>query len=67
MVEKPRILAPVKLVGTDGNVFALIALCRRAARQYKYTDEQVNQFMKEVTDGDYNHALGVMMEWFEVD
>jgi hypothetical protein len=65
-VQKPEHLAKVELIGKDGNVFYLIAMCLRAARRAKYTKEQVDAFTAEVKSGDYDHALLVMQEWFEV-
>lgn len=56
----------VKIVGTDGNVFNLLGICRRAlfeARKMEYWDE----FFKEATSGNYYHALGVISEYFDVE
>jgi hypothetical protein len=65
-VAKPEKLAKVKLVGNDGNAFAILGRCREAARKAKYTPEQVNAWMKEATSGDYDHLLATCCEWFEV-
>ena len=62
----PEKLAKVKLVGTDGNAFALLAKCRVAGRKAGYTTEQVEAFTKEATAGDYDHLLQICCTWFEV-
>ena len=55
----------VKIVGADGNVFNLLYICRRALiRAGKY--ELWNEFYKEATSGDYNHALATIADYFEV-
>ena len=65
-VAPPAKLAKVKLVGTDGNTFALVARCMNAGRKAKYTPEQLDAFKAEVFSGDYDHALQTMCTWFEV-
>ena len=55
----------VKIIGADGNVFNLLGICRRALiRAGKY--ELWNEFYKEATSGDYNHALATIADYFEV-
>lgn len=57
----------VKLIGQDGNVFAIIARCREAAREHNMPKETLAEFMAEVTSGDYNHALQTVMKYFNVE
>ena len=55
----------VRIIGADGNVFNLLGICRRAlSRAGKI--ELWNEFFKEATSGDYNHALATIAEWFIV-
>lgn len=57
----------VKLVGTDGNVFSLLAVCKKAGRRAGMSKEELNKFQEEVTSSDsYEEALSVMMRWFDV-
>ena len=65
-VEKPEKLAKVKLVGTDGNAFALIGRCRTAGRRAGYTSEQLEAFCNEAMSGDYDHVIATCCDWFEV-
>ena len=55
----------VEIIGVDGNVFNLLGICRQAlsrAKKMEYWDE----FFKEATSGDYDHALATIMEYFEI-
>lgn len=55
----------VKIIGADGNVFNLLGICRRAlVRAGKI--ELWDEFYKEATSGDYNHALATIADYFEV-
>ena len=59
--EKPK----VKLVGEDGNAFAILGRCARAARAAGWSNERLREFQQEATSGDYNHLLRAVMEHFE--
>ena len=59
---KPR----VKLVGRDGNAWAIMGACRSAARKAKWTEEQTKAVMAEMMAGDYDHLLRTAMKHFEV-
>jgi hypothetical protein len=61
-LEKPV----VELVGQDGNAFAILGRCRKAARKAGWTSEQTEEFMKLAMNGDYDHLLRTAMEYFEV-
>ncbi len=63
MSEKPA----VKMVGEDGNSFAILARCRRAAQQSGWPAEQLQRFIDEATSGDYDHLLATVMKQFDVD
>ena len=55
----------VRIIGADGNVFNLLGICRRAlSRAGKI--ELWDEFRKEATSGDYNHALATIADWFIV-
>ena len=55
----------VKLVGEDGNAFAILGRCRQALARARRLDIW-NEFHKEATSGDYNHALATIAEYFEI-
>ena len=55
----------VKIVGADGNVFNLLGICRRALGRAGRLDLW-DEFYKEATSGDYNHALATIADYFEI-
>lgn len=62
MAKKPK----VKLIGKNGNAFAILGACRKAAKAAGWNDEQVPSFVKEATGGDYDQLLTTCMEYFDV-
>ncbi len=56
----------VRLVGEDGNAFAILAKCKRAATRSGWSDERWAEFHSEATRGDYDNLLGAVMKWFDV-
>lgn len=63
-VKYPEI--EVELVGQDGNAFAILGACRKAARKGGVPQEEIDKFMEEATSGDYDHLLATAMKWFNV-
>ena len=57
----------VKLVGEDGNAFAILGRVRQALRRGGESREFIEAFTKEATSGDYNHLLATVMEVVEVE
>lgn len=69
MEQENGILYPqvkVKLVGTDGNAFAILGTVQRAMRRAGLTDEQISIFNREATSGDYDHLLATCMRYVDV-
>lgn len=64
-VKYPEIT--VKLVGEDGNAFAILGNVQRAMRRGGVPKEEIDEFLKEATSGDYNHLLATCMKWVEVE
>ena len=58
--EKPAL----KIIGTDGNAFAILGKARRVAVQNKLDWDAIQA---EATSGDYNHLLATMMKYFDVE
>jgi len=56
----------VKLVGEDGNAYAILGSCRRAAKKAGWSAEKIKSVMDEMRSGDYNHLLGTAMKHFDV-
>ena len=55
----------VEMVGQDGNAFAILGRCRKAAREAGLRDSEINAFVTEATSGDYDHLLQTAMRWFD--
>lgn len=55
----------VKLVGEDGNAFAIIGRVSAALR-HAGLEEQVAEFQTEAMSGDYNNLLRVCMKYVNV-
>ena len=55
----------VKLVGTDGNAFALMGKVSQALKRGGHRD-LVDPFIEEATSGDYDHLLQTCMKYVEV-
>jgi len=56
----------VKLVGEDGNSFAILAKVSKALKKAGYKD-LANEFMDEATSGNYDHLLQTCMNYVEVE
>jgi len=58
-MNKPKL----KIVGKDGNAFAILGAARRIALD---NDMNWEQIQSEATRGDYSHLLATMIKYFEV-
>lgn len=56
----------LKLVGRDGNAFAILGAAQKAMKQAGLPPEDIKKYMDEATSGNYNNLLQVTMEWFDV-
>ena len=54
----------LKIVGEDGNAFAILGKARRVALANNMDWDTIQA---EATQGDYNHLLQTMMKYFEVE
>ena len=67
-MKAPNVIPTVKLVGEDGNVFAILGQCRRSLQKAGADKEYTDTFLKDcMALGDYDLILGKIMEEFEVD
>jgi len=57
----------VKLVGSDGNAFAVLGKVSGAMRRANVPKEEIDAFQKEATSGDYDHLLVTCMKWVDVE
>ena len=54
----------VELVGQDGNAYAILGRCSKAAKRAGWTKEQVIEFHGEATSGDYDKLLQTVIKYF---
>jgi len=67
MSEKQKVKPRVKLIGTDGNVFALMGKCTQALRKAGQAKEADQITEKIFNCGSYQEALTIMQEFVEVE
>lgn len=53
----------VRLVGEDGNAFAILGRVRRAMRHAGWPKSTIDEFLREATAGDYDHLLQTVMRY----
>ena len=56
----------VKLIGEDGNAFAVLGKCSKAWREAGLPKEEWEKIRTEMMAGDYDHLLGTAMNHFDV-
>lgn len=61
-MSKPKL----NLVGQDGNVFHILGLATKAAKEANWPKKKIDKFMKEAISGDYDHVIQTCVKHFEV-
>jgi hypothetical protein len=56
----------VKLVGQDGNAFAIMGRVMSELKKAGVPKAEIDEYFKESTSGDYNHLLQTAMRWVSV-
>ena len=64
MEEEKKNKPILKLLGEDGNAFAILGKARKVARKNEMDWDKIS---KEAKSGDYNNLLMVMDNYFEVE
>lgn len=64
-VKYPHIT--VKLLGNDGNAFAILGNVSKAMKKANVDKEEIDTFMTEAMSGDYNHLLQTVMRYVNVE
>jgi hypothetical protein len=57
----------VRLTGEDGNAFAILGRITEAMRRAGIPDAEIDEFVAEATDSDYEHLLQTCMRWVDVE
>jgi hypothetical protein len=63
MADKPR----VKLVGTDGNIFAILGRCKQALRDAEQPDQAEEMMRRVFKATSYDEALGICQEYVDAE
>lgn len=58
--------AVVRLIGEDGNAFAILGRVRRAISRSNHP-ELADDFVQEATAGDYDHLLATCLRYVTVE
>jgi len=66
MENKVQNKPQVRLIGRDGNAFAILGACQTASRKAKWTKDEWNKFQEKAIAGDYDHLLRTVMDHFDV-
>lgn len=56
----------VRLIGRDGNAYAILGTVVKEMRRKKVKEDIIEQYKKEAMSGDYDNLLRVTMEYVEV-
>lgn len=56
----------VKLIGTDGNAFSIMAKVNKALQKAGVSKDERDQYMAEAMSSDYDNLLRVTQEWVNV-
>jgi len=65
MVKYPEI--GVRLIGTDGNAFAVMGAVSTALKKAGVPNEEISKFRMECMSGDYDNLLQTCMKWVDVN
>lgn len=57
----------VRLVGEDGNAYAILGRVSHAITEAGYPQSLADRYVEEATSGDYDHLLRTTMKWVEQD
>jgi hypothetical protein len=57
----------VKLVGNDGNAFAIMGAVSKALRKAGASQDEIRDYMTESMSGDYDNLLRTAMKWVNVE
>jgi hypothetical protein len=63
--QRPR--PRVRLVGRNGNAFAVLGAATKALLEAGWTQDERDAFLAEATSGDYDHLLATVMEHLDVE
>jgi len=66
-LKAPITKPTVKLIGQDGNAFAIMGNIKRALKRAGADREYIDEYLKEATSGDYNTLLTASMKYVNIE
>lgn len=57
----------VKLVGEDGNAFTIVGIVKKALKENGVPKEEINKFIEQALEGDYNKVLITCIKWVNIE
>ena len=57
----------VQLTGEDGNAFAIMGAVSKALRRNDVSQDEIDEYHRDSTSGDYDHLLRTAMKWVNVN
>ncbi|MCP1167348.1 hypothetical protein [Limimaricola litoreus] len=54
----------VKLIGEDGNAYAIVGRCRQAGRRAGLSNDELSRFVDEAFSSDYDNVIITALRWF---
>lgn len=61
IADLPKKKVSLRLVGRDGNAFALLGVFCSHARRQGWTSPEIDAVMNEAKSGDYDHLLATLI------
>lgn len=65
-MKEPKPKPKVKIVGEDGNAFAIMGRIIKALRKAGADEEYINKYKQDAMSEDYDHLLVVSMEYADI-
>lgn len=56
----------VKLVGNDGNAYAIMGNVQKALRRAGVSQEEIAKYLEESMSGDYDNLIATACRWVKV-
>lgn len=56
----------LKMVGRDGNAFAILMRARLVAEKAGVPQDEIERFATDLLSGDYSHVIKVVSDYFKV-
>ena len=66
-MRAPPLKPTVKLIGQDGNAFAIMGNVKQALKRAGADKDYIDEYLNEATSGDYNHLLTVSMKYVNIE